>query len=140
MSAIEPMLCPIHHPWVLPPHPSATLVGKEVLVMPCVSQALCSRSQITSSPCRHPHFVGAPSLEVFKARLDGALGCLGWYQMGRWVALPVAGGLALRAPCGSFQAGPFCDSVCRRGAANACSKYPPPQACVCAGLPPFSDF
>ena len=23
--------------------------------------------------------VDAPSLEVFKARLDGALGCLGWY-------------------------------------------------------------
>ena len=32
-----------------------------------------------------------PSLEVFKARLDGALGSLGWYEMGRLVALPVLG-------------------------------------------------
>jgi len=29
---------------------------------------------------------------VFKARLDGALGSLGWYEMWRLVALPVAGG------------------------------------------------
>ena len=36
--------------------------------------------------------VDAPSLEVFKARLDGALGSLGWYEMWRLVALPVAGG------------------------------------------------
>jgi len=35
--------------------------------------------------------VGAPSLEVFKARLDGALGSLTW-----WVAdLPMAVGLEL---------------------------------------------
>jgi len=33
-----------------------------------------------------------PSLEVFKARLDGALGSLGWYEMWRLVALPVVGG------------------------------------------------
>ena len=33
-----------------------------------------------------------PSLEVFEARLDGALGSLGWYEMGRLVALPVVGG------------------------------------------------
>ena len=33
-----------------------------------------------------------PSLEVFKARLDGALGSLGWYEKGRLVALPVVGG------------------------------------------------
>ena len=33
-----------------------------------------------------------PSLEVFKARLDGALGSLGWYYMWRLVALPVVGG------------------------------------------------
>jgi len=33
-----------------------------------------------------------PSLEVFKARLDGALGSLGWYSMWRLVALPVVGG------------------------------------------------
>ena len=34
--------------------------------------------------------VDAPSLEVFKARLDGALGSLGWYEMWTLVALPVA--------------------------------------------------
>ena len=34
--------------------------------------------------------VGAPSLEVFKARLDGALGNLVWYQIRRLVALPAA--------------------------------------------------
>jgi len=40
-----------------------------------------------------------PSLEVVKARLDGALGSLGWYGMGRSVALPVAGsGLELHDP------------------------------------------
>jgi len=33
-----------------------------------------------------------PSLEVFKARLEGALGSLGWYYMWRLVALPVVGG------------------------------------------------
>ena len=32
--------------------------------------------------------VGAPSLEVFKARLDGALGNLVWWE----VSLPRAGG------------------------------------------------
>ena len=36
--------------------------------------------------------VDAPSLEVFKARLDGALGSLVWYEMGRLVVLHVAGG------------------------------------------------
>ena len=34
-----------------------------------------------------------PSLEVFKARLDGALGSLGCYEMWRLVALHVAGGV-----------------------------------------------
>jgi len=40
-----------------------------------------------------------PSLEVFKARLDGALGSLGCCEMWRLVALPVVwGGLELRDP------------------------------------------
>ena len=39
-----------------------------------------------------------PSLEVFKARLDGALGSLGWYEMWWLVALPVVGGLELHDP------------------------------------------
>ena len=37
--------------------------------------------------------VDALSLMVFKARLDGALGSLGWDYMWRLVALPVAGGV-----------------------------------------------
>ena len=39
--------------------------------------------------------VDAPSLEVFEAMLDGALGSLGWYEMWRLVALPVVGGLEI---------------------------------------------
>jgi len=38
---------------------------------------------------------------VFKARLDGALGSLGWYEMGRLVALvvlPAVGRLELHDP------------------------------------------
>ena len=42
--------------------------------------------------------VDAPSLEVFKARLDGALGSLGWDYMWRLVALPVVGVLGLHDP------------------------------------------
>jgi len=42
--------------------------------------------------------VDAPSLEVFKARLDGALGSLVQYQIWRLVALPVAGGWNLVIP------------------------------------------
>ena len=37
--------------------------------------------------------VGAPSLEVFKARLDGALGSLSWWVM----SLSMAGGLELES-------------------------------------------
>jgi len=33
-----------------------------------------------------------PSVEVLKARLDGALGSLGWSEMWKLAALPVAGG------------------------------------------------
>ena len=36
--------------------------------------------------------------EVFKARLDGALGSLGWSEMWRLVALCVVGGLELHDP------------------------------------------
>ena len=42
--------------------------------------------------CPERLWMPRPSLEVFKARLDGALGSLGWYEMGRLVALHVAGG------------------------------------------------
>ena len=39
-----------------------------------------------------------PSLEVFKARLDVALGSLGCYEMWRLVALHAARGLELHDP------------------------------------------
>ena len=55
--------------------------------------------------------VDAPSLEVFKARLDGAVGSLVYYQIWKLVALHVAGGLELCDPWGPFQPGPFCDSA-----------------------------
>ena len=42
--------------------------------------------------------VDSLSLEVFKARLDGALGSLGCCEMGRLVALHGTGGLELRDP------------------------------------------
>ena len=45
--------------------------------------------------CPERLWMPRPSLEVFKARLDGALGSLGWYYMWRLVALPVVGGLDL---------------------------------------------
>ena len=47
--------------------------------------------------------VDAPSLEVFKARFDEALGGQIW----KWVALPVAGGLEPDDPWGLFQPEPF---------------------------------
>ena len=40
----------------------------------------------------------APSLEAFKARLDGDLGSLVWYYTWRLVALHVAQGLELDGP------------------------------------------
>ena len=45
----------------------------------------------------------ATSLEVLRARLDGALGNLGWWE----VSLPMAGGWDWVA----FQPKPVCDSV-----------------------------
>ena len=51
--------------------------------------------------------VDAPSLEALKARLDVALGSLGW-----WLAtLHIAEGLKLNDHCGPFQLRPFYDSM-----------------------------
>ena len=61
--------------------------------------------------CPERLWMPRPSLEVFKARLDGALGSLGWSEMWRLVALCVVGALELHDPCGPFQLKPFCDSV-----------------------------
>ena len=48
--------------------------------------------------CPERLWMPRPSLEVLKARLDGALGSLGWYYMWRLVALPVVGGWSLMNP------------------------------------------
>ena len=48
--------------------------------------------------CTERLWMPRPSLEVFKARLDGALGSLGWYWIWRLVALHVAEGLELHDP------------------------------------------
>ena len=51
--------------------------------------------------------VDAPSLEVFKATLDVALGSLVW----RLATLHIAGGLKFHDHCGPFQPRPFYDSM-----------------------------
>ena len=50
--------------------------------------------------------MAAPSLEVFKTRLDGALGSLLWWE----VSLLMAGGMEPGDPYGPCQPKPFCDS------------------------------
>jgi len=51
--------------------------------------------------------VDDPSLEVFKARLDGALSSLVWWK----VSLPMAAGLELGDPYCPLQPKPFYDSM-----------------------------
>jgi len=51
--------------------------------------------------------VDAPSLELFKARLDGALSTLVWWKG----SLPMAGGLEPDDLYGPFQPKPFYDSM-----------------------------
>jgi len=51
--------------------------------------------------------VAAPSLAGFKARLDGALSTLGWWEM----SLLMAGGLEPDELSGPFQPKPFGDSA-----------------------------
>ena len=41
--------------------------------------------------CPERLWMPRPYVEVLKARLDVALGSLGWYELWRLVALPVAG-------------------------------------------------
>jgi len=48
--------------------------------------------------CPERLWMPRPSVEVLKARLDGALGSLGWSEMWRLVALCVMGGLELHDP------------------------------------------
>jgi len=48
--------------------------------------------------CPERLWMPRPPLEVNKARLDGALGSLGCYEMWRLVGLPVAGGWILEVP------------------------------------------
>ena len=51
--------------------------------------------------------VDTPFLEVFKGKLDGALGNLVYYKL----SLTMARGLELNDPWGSFQPKPFYDSI-----------------------------
>ena len=51
--------------------------------------------------------VDAPSLQAFKARLDGALGSLVWWLE----TLHIAVGLKLDDHCGPLQPKPFYDSM-----------------------------
>jgi len=51
--------------------------------------------------------VDFPSLAGLKARLDGALSTLGWWEM----SLPMAGGLEPGDLQGPFQPKPLCDSM-----------------------------
>lgn len=51
--------------------------------------------------------MGVPTLEAFRAGLDGALGGLVWWE----VFLPAAGGLELGDLGGPFQPKPFYDSI-----------------------------
>ena len=56
------------------------------------------RLDVRGNSCPERLWMPRPSVEGLKARLDVALGSLGWYEMGRLVALPVAGGLELNDP------------------------------------------
>jgi len=58
--------------------------------------------------------VDAPSLGVFKARVDRDLGNLVLFHIWRLVALPVAGGLELDDPWVPFQCKPFYDCMIRQ--------------------------
>ena len=58
----------------------------------CWGEVLSYESGGVLNSCPERLWMPRPSLEVFKARLDGALGSLGWYEMWRLVGLPVAGG------------------------------------------------
>ena len=68
---------------------------------------------------------GAPSLEAFKARLDGVLGSLSW-----WGQPCPRQGLGGRGLWGPFQPKPFCDSVSLRlpGQSLECCTHPPPRS------------
>jgi len=48
--------------------------------------------------CPERLWMPRPYVEVLKARLDVALGSLGWYEMWRLVALLVVGGLEFHDP------------------------------------------
>ena len=75
----------------------------------------CESGEVLNS-CPERLWMPRPSLEVFKARLDGALGSLGWYSMWRLVALPVGGGwsfMVLEVPSNPTHSVIlwFCDSI-----------------------------
>jgi len=61
--------------------------------------------------------VDAPSLETFKARLDGALSNLVWLKM----SLLTAAGLGYMTSAGPFQPKPFYDSIFTHRCTSCCS-------------------
>ena len=76
----------------------------------CQGEVLCYESGEVLNSCPERLWMPCPSLEVFKARLDGALGSLGWYEMWRLVALP-GGGVGASSSLRSLPTQPFCDAV-----------------------------
>ena len=64
----------------------------------CEGEVVCYESGEVLNSCPERLWMPRPSVEVLKARLDGALGSLGWSEMGRLVVLCVVGGLELRDP------------------------------------------
>ena len=72
-------------------------VGLDSMILEVFSNLNYSLSDSTTA-CPERLWMPHPSLEVLKARLDGALGSLGWSEMWRLVALCVVGGLELGDP------------------------------------------
>jgi len=70
----------------------------------------------------------APSLEVLKARPDGALSSPVWWE----VSLPIGGGLELPDLLGPSQPKPFCASMKMR-------KGGQPNSCRCCTLSEVGD-
>ena len=72
----------------------------------CQGEVLYCESGEVLNSCPERLWMPRPSLEVFKAGLDGALGSLGCYETWRLVALIAEVGLELHEPRGPFQPEP----------------------------------
>jgi len=86
--------------------------------------------------CPERLWMPRPSVEVLKARLDGALGSLGWSEMGRLVALCVVGGwgfhasMSARIPAALYRAFLFSSPApqCHHIPSASPALCPPPSA------------